>query len=221
MFKLVFRDLFIYQRRNLIILPIFAVYFLFVFRPWEGGSLDAILIAISLFAVTMTTQTAFAYDEASKFNKYLRAMPISPQTIVLSRYATGFCTAAMGVICSILFSVIFSLFAPAFGMPGIRLMVSPEAPLVCFIAVALCTSLINPIVFRFGYQKSRYLLLLFFWGIIGTGGYIVASRISSIEGLIPADVSITSWLLLLAAVLALCLYGSYRLSVRMLTRLEM
>jgi hypothetical protein len=220
MFKLIYRDLFIYQRRNLVILPLFALYFLFVFRVWEGGSLDVILVIISSFAVTMTTQTAFAYDETSKFNKYLRAMPVSPRTIVLSRYATSFCSAAMGMALTILFGAAFSLLAPAFGMPRPRLTISPEALPLCFIAVALWTSLTIPIVFRFGYQKSRYPLTFAFCATIaaGSAAFIIAPEA---DKAIPAEFPLTGWLFLLAALLAVCLYGSYRLSVRILTRLEL
>jgi hypothetical protein len=220
MFKLVFRDLFIYQRRNLFILPIFALYFLFVLKPWQGGSLDIVLVIISAFAVTMTTQTAFAYDEASKFNKYLRAMPISPRTIALSRYVTSFCSAAMGIVAMLLFGAAFTLLAPAFGVSGIHLTVSPNALPLCFITVALCASLIIPIVFRFGFQKSRYPMMLFL-GVTIAAGSAVSSLIPSLDRAIPVNMSITSWLFLLAGVLAVCLYGSYRLSVRVLTKMEM
>lgn len=219
MLRLVYRDMFIYQRRNLVILPLFAVYFIFISRVWESQNLPLVALTISVFAVTMILQTAFAYDETSKFNKFLRAMPVSPMTIALSRYLTCFGSALMGLVYVYLAAAIEIPLSSMGIIPigKINITLSLETVLMWFVVVALVSSILVPVMFRFGYQKAKYPLLLLLCVSIGGG-----IGLSSVE--LPsflAGAGSLGMIGILTAVTAIILYGSILLSANILAKQEL
>lgn len=106
--------------------------------------------------------TAIAYDERAKWDRYALSMPVSRRDIVLSKYLLGllFCTAAFIV------NVAFLLFSGTDVAGGLI-----YKPLL-FAATGLCfLSLLLPLIFRFGVERGRILMILLAFlpaAVIGT-----------------------------------------------------
>lgn len=178
MLRLIYRDLFIYQKRNLILLPGFALMFIYLSKVSGAATpgLGMILIMISILSLTMTAYTAFAFDESNKFNRFLRSMPVPYTTIVLSRYSAGLLSSLMGSLYVILFAILSNLlFADK---PSLKTEVSlpADAFFLLIIVLSLYSAILMTVLFKFGYTKTRYALLLVFVAIPATAPMLFAQK---------------------------------------------
>ena len=222
MLRLVYRDLFIYQKRNLIVLPLFSLLLVGFRGEWDSAESFALTAAlIAMFGLTMTANTAFAFDDSCKFNQYLRATPASPANIVLSRYASCLLSSVMGVVCITLFTLLANLFSGPF--PALRRTMALD--LLSFLgilsSVALVCAVLMPVLFRVGYTKMRYLLMLIVL-VIGAGTPVFLSS-TGLQPLITKALTSIPELgmaLLLFAVSLLALYGSARLAIAVFRKKE-
>ncbi len=215
MLRLVVRDLLFYQRRNLFILPFFAILGIVMMKI---GGTDAFAVAvavISLFGFLMTAQTAFAYDEQSKCNRFLRALPIPPATLVVSRYVSCALFGLTGA------ALVYALAPIANLFDGVAIDIGLSAVPLCFICMSVIGSVLMPVLFRFGYMKSKYPLMLAFIAIsAGMPSLLMAGGVASVARTIVAALSGPGAVLLLLAIGALALVGSVWLSISILKKKE-
>lgn len=222
MLKLIFRDLFIYQRRNLIILPLFAVLFTFFIGQSPGPEgFTLALIIIAPFALTMTAYTAFAYDEASKFNRFLRATPATPETIVLSRYAACLLSAVSGAVFVMLFAAIANAAAVYYPVLQRDIALGMDVFMTWVIVLALYCAVLMPILFKFGYMKTKYPLMMMFIALSAGGPMILSSTgINRVLIGVLSSVSMTGGYIIFFIVSLLALYGSAKLSISIFRKKE-
>lgn len=169
MLKLIYRDLFIYQTRNLIIMPAFALFFTFGVFGTEQALLFSSMAIIALFGFTMTATTAFALDETTKFQKFLRATPISTHKIVLSRYLSCLLSGAAGAVIVIIYHAVASFIPGELG-EAIAAKTFTFSELIILAAIlALYSAVLMPIIFKFDYNKIRYFLILLYMLIVLIG----------------------------------------------------
>ena len=91
--------------------------------------------------------TCMAYDERSHFNRYAVTMPIKPAHIALSKYVTGLVLAAAAMVIAVLMAVFTK--API-----------PETMLSCIAIPVLYHTFMLPLMFLFGTEKSRIIILI-------------------------------------------------------------
>lgn len=125
---------------------------LFVFYLVMALSSDNPYMFLSIVSLLMVmlTMTSMAYDERSHWERYALTMPVSRKTLVLSKYLLGFLLMLAAGLLNIIFllivsketfteSVVYTL-----GVMGIAL---------------FFMSLILPILFRYGVEKGRLLMM--------------------------------------------------------------
>ena len=91
--------------------------------------------------------TCMAYDERSRFNRYAVAMPISPRDIALSKYITGLILAAAATA----IALVIALFTK---VP------IGETAAGCMLIPVFYHTLMLPVMFKFGVEKSRLMVLI-------------------------------------------------------------
>ena len=108
------------------------------------GSMVALLAA-------MAPITAMAYDERSKWDKYALTMPISRVNIVASKYLLSIIFLLIAFISTMLFSLLFSSLPLSEGV---------LVNLATLSSGVLIVSVVFPILFKFGVEKGRILMMV-------------------------------------------------------------
>lgn len=106
---------------------------------------------LAVFSVLITITTC-AYDERSGWDKYALTMPVGKRELVLSKYVISLLTLAVGML--------------VFVGLNLLLQIEPSEFLLLtgiFTALGLIVmDVVLPIIFRFGTEKGRILLILVF-----------------------------------------------------------
>lgn len=143
--------------------------------------------AMSAFITAMLPMTLMAYDEQSRFDGFVRALPVSPSRVVLAKYGLSLLCTCGAIACYAVGKWVAGFFikpAPLLsGSAGFSFMLA---------IMLLVPALSLPFSFRFGVEKGRFLFVLF--GIFISAG---ASLLASFNG--PAPGGFTPWLLPLGA----------------------
>lgn len=140
------------------ILLFFAVFFL----P-SSGMQSYLCICTAL--CSMMIVTTFSFDEHAGWTPYAMIMPISKQELVAGKYVALFIFSIIGILFGIIVGTAGSAIAGFFYPLEIP---SAEAPLSVMLTTALAFSnvfggLAIPLVFRFGSEKARLLILVSFF----------------------------------------------------------
>lgn len=141
----------------------FVVYFLLmaVFNALssDGNMFSYILIFIS----SMFGISAFTYEETYRWNRYTATLPVSTRQIVLARYLVIGIFILGGVGASLLLGAI-SVIAGTMQLTAAEWMLSM---LECLIVCILYQEIILPIMYRFGADRGRIVMMLFFIILFG------------------------------------------------------
>lgn len=129
----------------------FLLFFMLIFACIPGLNMGTFVM---VYCATLPV-TAVAYDERSKWDTYAAMMPYHPRQLVLSKYALGYVAIAMATVLSMLARAVIG----AFGIDPLQaqdylLMLLYAMATTVFIAVML------PLIFRFGAEKGRLVLLI-------------------------------------------------------------
>lgn len=141
----------------------FVVYFLLmaVFNALssDGNMFSYILIFIS----SMFGISAFTYEETYRWNRYTATLPVSTRQIVLARYLVIGIFILGGVGASLLLGAI-SVIAGTMQLTATEWMLSM---LECLIVCILYQEIILPIMYHFGADRGRIVMMLFFIILFG------------------------------------------------------
>ena len=118
---------------------------IFGFMGAKSGSMYMSTFA-SVYAAILP-MTCMAYDERSRFNRYAMIMPINQRDIVLCKYVTGLILAAAATVVAVAMTAISG------GSIGETVAGSIAIP-------ALYHSILLPLMFKFGVEKSRIIVLV-------------------------------------------------------------
>ena len=124
---------------------VFIIVVLFAFMGIKSGS--AYMTTFASVYAAILPMTCMAYDERSRFNRYAVAMPISPRDIALSKYITGLILAAAATA----IALVIALFTKA---------PIGETAAGCMLIPAFYHTLMLPVMFKFGVEKSRLMVLI-------------------------------------------------------------
>lgn len=148
----------------------FVVLYLIILAILNVFSNDGNMFSyIVIFIFTMFGIAAFNYEEAYHWDRYKAALPISNRQIVLARYGMIGISMAAGVAASLLLGSI-SVIAGTMELPLTDWILS----LVQCVAIAvLYLEIMIPVMYRFGSEHGRVIMLLlfivFFGAVCGLG----------------------------------------------------
>ena len=132
-------------RTALVIVLFYAVLF------WRNA---AVLVGLMSLMCMMTVVSSFSYDEASRFLSYAAALPVARRTIVRAKYALGFGLLALGAGGSALLTMLVGVLAG-----GLASLEALGAAAGCTLAMGFMLCLTLPLMFRFGVEKGRALMI--------------------------------------------------------------
>jgi ABC-2 type transport system permease protein len=150
---LILKDLFMLKRQGKIMLALFGFYAVYSYATRSSGMI------VMMFTVmcVMLPITTLALDEQNKWDRLALSMPVQRRTIVISKYVLGI---LLNVTATVLAAVKNLIFRPQVNGAGI------EEILITSIAVCVATNLllaiIMPLMFRFGVEKGRLMLMAVF-----------------------------------------------------------
>lgn len=203
---LIIKDVFALRNQGKMILILIVFYIAFSVFTKNISMLSAMIALVC----AMMPITTMSYDEYCKWDRYALAMPVSGKTIVLSKYIlSGFLT----ITCFLLVSAVSIAVASITGeMPlGEAIFINF---VVCIISFALQAVLL-PILFKFGVEKGRFILLPVF--IVPAGILYLLSKL----GFTLPDTNTLKLLAYLSpALLILIVLASIFISIRIYAKKE-
>ena len=117
---------------------------LFGFMGAKSGS--AYMSTFASVYAAILPMTCMAFDERSRFNRYAVVMPVNLRDIVLSKYVVGLILAVVATVVAV------AMTALSGGSIGETVAASIAIPMVYH-------SLLLPLMFKFGVEKSRIIIL--------------------------------------------------------------
>lgn len=215
MLNLILKDLMV-QRKTLLFG--FAYILIFSFAFSTGGSA---MFTAGAFAVTyLLIQTPCAHDDKCHADRMLNSLPVSRGTIVAAKFLS---VPLYVIIGTLQYLAVYWLVT----LTGIPIKVYPatfEAFVGLLAVSAFFASVYYPILFRFGYMKTRYLNVGLFALLFAAGSAVVlaiknADNLNAVNGFLQSQ---PPWLLMMGGVgvlLAVALV-SYLLSARFYSNRE-
>lgn len=209
MIALLKKDIFVMdkQMRLLVVLA-----FVFLLLPGTNGLGGAYAVMISV----MIPMSTISYDERCKWDRYAAMLPWTPRQIVGSKYILHYGAMAMSMGLIVVGTYIRSLYS--------------EEPVIWedvwhmlamyVVILAVLTVVIYPLLYRFGTERGRLILvaILMVIFLVGMGAtFLVVENFDTIKGrleVIPAPVLVMAGAVLLAGANVL----SYHLSVKLYLR---
>ena len=154
--SLIFKDLVI-MKNNLpfTALIIFGVPLIFLTTEPTGTGLAGFLMSYTL-ALYMTVQSLAYYE--SKYRKaetIINAAPYSRQAIVISRYIVSFLIYAVSLLVYVLLSL---------AIPNLATLTVSDA-LVAFFIGSIMMGVLQPLTYKFGIEKTRYINMVVMIGV--------------------------------------------------------
>ena len=179
-----------------------VVIYLFVSVAMKSFAFLAPMLTLS---VMMMLVSSFSVDEASKWDSYALTMPITPRTIVASKYALFFGSLACisvvsAALCGILEKIVFK--------NGIvEIAISTGAVFVMYTVV---TAIVLPLFFKLGAEKARIgmtiAFMIPFFGVVWGAQFLKGINFAALPwGVLGVGA---------AAALLVLFAGSYFLSVK-------
>lgn len=121
--------------------------------------------------------STMAYDERSKWDQLAAMLPYSGCSLVLSKYFFGYLAIAVTVVLSIVIQSILPLvWSGADSLSPLSTIPLAMGTGVCVLAITL------PLMFRFGVEKGRLVMLLMIFLICGGTGVITGITSESMDG---------------------------------------
>ncbi len=148
---LIIKDIFALRQQGKILLALLVFYAVYsvVFQNLS------MLAAMTVLLCVMLPVTTMAYDEKSKWDKYALSMPIPRKAIVLSKYLLAITAEFLAVIIVGILggAIVFLTGEMAIGEMLVMILAIGGIGLF-FLALIL------PILFKFGVEKGRFIMLL-------------------------------------------------------------
>ena len=191
----------------------FFILYLIVFAFISEGS-NEILYFVPVFLITMIFMSTFSYDDYNKWNAYACTLPCGKRNVVKAKYLASIALTIIAIIATYILGISLGLFNNNLDFIKLNLMING----VLF-AMIFFQSLMYPLLFKFGAEKSRIVLFVGFF-LMGTLLGIILKGIT-IE--IPENIIILFakyWYLILPLIMILVLFISYNISKRIYLKKE-
>jgi hypothetical protein len=118
----------------------------------------SMLIGMTVFIMTSMSISSMSYDDMAKWDGYALSMPITRKNIVLSKYILSILLSTIATILSTAFSMVIAYIrGDLVGIDNIQeiLLIS----YVVFLISIFYISIVMPLIFKFGVENARVLML--------------------------------------------------------------
>ncbi len=149
----------------------------FAIASKNGDYSAGIATSISIFIGGMMGFTSFAYDTAYGWDQYVLTLPYTKKQIVLAKYVFSLLITGIGAGIGIAANLLLVAFGVSQDDPFMVLVIGL---LLCMVAIFI--SIMIPLMFRFGVEKARIIVIIIFivpfmlfallGGENGTDGYM-------------------------------------------------
>ena len=208
MIALLKKDIFVMDKQ-MRLLVILALLFNLIPSASSLGATYAMLIAL------MLPMSTISYDERCKWDRYAAMLPWTPQQIVGSKYVLSYGALALGAALIILGNFARMLYGGATDWEETGALLA-----IYLVVIAVMTAVGYPLIYRFGSEKGRLILVVVFLGIFAMAFGTVVLAMDNLEGIVARLEAISAPVLAAAAVVGVAgaTFLSYRLAVRFYLR---
>ncbi|WP_411679906.1 ABC-2 transporter permease [Clostridium thailandense] len=170
MFNLVLKDILI-QKKYLFFSIVYFFFFTFMFKDHPSILFGTVPIMISY----MLLIGACGFDDKNKSEIMLNSLPINRVTLVISKYISVCVFISIGIFLTFAFTNILSFS----GIIHFDRLITSEDILVDVVGTMFFSALYFPIHFKFGYQKTRYFLIIIFCFVFAAPSILVKTIFKS------------------------------------------
>lgn len=172
---LIVKDFFVLKKTMLLYLMIELV--LLAAAIFNPGMMTFSVLYFLILAM-MLPITALAYDERAGWNRYALTLPLSRKHLVLVKYLLGLILLGASILLSLLLIGGYGMMTgfSAFGAKDFAMLLSASAAAGC-----LFLSVLMPIMFRFGTEKGRIVMVLMI--LIPVGATLILSKTGALDSL--------------------------------------
>jgi len=150
---LLLKDFYVLKRQGKILLPLMLFYLFYTFATKSTAMLGTMLILLSI----LMTITTLAYDEKANWDKYALSMPVSRKAVVISKYLFSLIMILISLLVIVPVAVLLTLLTPDIVLnEALTVLLSITAVATVIFAIQL------PIMFKFGVEKGRLLMMIVF-----------------------------------------------------------
>lgn len=147
---LIIKDILNLKKSLNTLIVMFVFYILWSYKFGD----PTMLVAMITLMVTMMSITSMSYDDLAKWDKFAIAMPISRKKLVYSKYILSILLSISGVSISIAISYVIKLFNSKISTSELFL-----SSYIIFIISILFICVVLPLVYKFGVEKSRIMMM--------------------------------------------------------------
>lgn len=204
---LLIKDLLLLKKTGRVFLVMMALYL--VINVMTEANLGPMMV----FLCAMLSISTFAYDEQARWDGYALTMPLSKRDLVCAKYILTMLLCLIGAVGGAALSVAASLNAPFIDWKGI-LAVSGISLCLSF----LFNSLALPLLYKFGAEKSRVILLACYAAPLIGVSLVLNELETSSEALLRLQFLMNLGAILLPIVTIAAIAASYFISLRIYGR---
>ena len=200
---LLIKDFLVLKKTGRVFLMLLVLYLIMtIFMNTDMGPL-------MVFICGMLSISTFAYDEQAKWDAYALTMPVSKRDLVREKYIMAIILCFIGAVSGVGLSIASNLNAPFIDWKGIFI-----ASGVALCASYLFNSLALPLLYKFGAEKSR-VILLGCYAVPLIGASLVMNELEkSSDALLRLQSLLNLGVILLPFVTIAVLFASYLISLR-------
>ncbi len=200
---LIIKDFLVLKKTGRVFLLLLGLYLIMtIFMNTDMGPL-------MVFICGMLSISTFAYDEQAKWDAYALTMPVSKRDLVRAKYVLAIILCFIGAVAGVVLSVASNLDAPFIDWNGILI-----ASGIALCASYIFNSLALPLLYKFGAEKSRVILLACY-AVPLIGASLIMKELEKSSGsLLRLQSLLNLGAILLPFVTIALLFVSYLISLR-------
>lgn len=169
------------------------------------------IIGVATFLFSTMSVTTMSYDEMTKWDRYALAMPIARRNVVIGKYLLAIMLAFLAVVG---FSgIAYFLILPKSDMIFIELLL---VAYVVFVIALIYTSFMIPLVYKFGVERTRIVII----GLLAGPAIIVTTLVKAGVKL-PSEAQLMTMLKLSPLILLLFVGASFFISLKIYKNKEL
>lgn len=208
---LILKDFYTMARYGKTLLALIGFYVVLAFLGQPASFVSTMLV----FLCTMLVISSFSYDEYGKWNKYCLSLPVSRRQIVGGKYLFALIMLVIGLALGLLGGYLLSLTQDiSFAEDVLPSCLGGAVAALFMLAVLL------PLMYRFGVEKGRILMLaVCLLPVILVLGAVKFMKARGIP--MPDEATVLLWLKILPCLALVGFIGSYLVSVAVFMKKEL
>ncbi len=164
-----------------------AIYFVIVLGLSVFTEMGTVYCYMLVFVSMMLSISLFSYDEAYHWDRYCSSLPVTSRQIVLARYASAICCMLVGLAACLVLCCVSAISGHMDFSAGQFALSMAQIVVVAVLYLEISI----PILYRWGAERGRIVVLLLFFVCCGLIGGCVG---------ILGEEELTEWLSRIAAI---------------------